>query len=188
MEAQQVTDKILADANAEAEGIKQQVRDKEAAEQAAFNEKVREFKQQSHVLAAKAADDKKSHLLAATRMEIAKQNLAEKAAILDEVFSQARSHLKGLADADYKKLCTKLMLAAVETGDEEVIVDEKETRIDAGFVQSINSQLGGGLKGDLKMTGEKRNIEGGFLLRRGKITTNVSFDVLLTQARNALEN
>jgi V/A-type H+-transporting ATPase subunit E len=187
MEAQQVTDKILADANAEAEGIKQKARDKEAAEQAAFDEKLREFKQQSQALAAKAAEDKKSHLLAATRMEIAKRQLAEKAAILDEVFSQARNHLKGLSDDQYKKLCTKLMLAAVETGDEEVIVDENDARIDQEFVRDINRQLGPGFKGNLTLSSRKRPSGGGFLLERGKITTNVSFDVLLSQARTALE-
>ncbi len=187
MEAQQVTDKILADANAEADHIKQQAKDKGAAEQATFDEQLQEYKEQSRVLAQKAGEDKKSHLLAAARMDIAKQQLAEKAAILDEVFNQSHSEMLKLSDEDYKKLCNKLMLAAVETGDEEVIVDENDKRIDQDFIKSINRELGPGFKGNLRLSNQKRPIEGGFLLRRGKITTNVSFDVLLSQARNNLE-
>jgi V/A-type H+-transporting ATPase subunit E len=187
MEAQQVTDKILADANAEAEKINQQAKDKAAGEQAEFDEQLRQYKQQSGVLAQKAGEDKKSHLLAAARMDIAKQQLAEKAVILDEVFSRSHSELLKFSEEDYKKLCKKLMLAAVETGDEEVVVDENEKRIDQEFVKSINRELGPGFKGNLRLSNEKRPIEGGFLLRRGKITTNVSFDVLLSQARTNLE-
>ena len=187
MEAQQVTDKILADANAEAEKIKTQAQDKQAGVQAEFEEQLRQYKEQSVVLAKKAGEDKKSHLLAAARMDIAKQQLAEKATILDEVFSQSHSELLKLSDDDYKKLCNKLMLAAVETGDEEVIVDEKETRIDQEFIKSINRELGPGFKGNLRLSNQKRSIGRGFLLRRGKITTNVSFGVLLSQARNNLE-
>lgn len=187
MEAQQVTDKILADANAEAEQIKQQAKEKSASEQATFDEQLQEYKEQSRVLAQKAGEDKKSHLLAAARMDIAKQQLAEKAAILDEVFSQSHSELLKLSDEDYKKLCNKLMLDAVETGDEEVIVDENDTRIDQEFIKSINRELGPGFKGNLRLSNQKRSIGGGFLLRRGKITTNVSFDVLLSLARNNLE-
>ncbi|MHC4216704.1 MAG: V-type ATP synthase subunit E [Planctomycetota bacterium] len=187
MEAQQVTDKILADANAEADQIKNQAQDKHASEQSQFDEQLRQYKEQSGVLAQKAGEDKKSHLLAAARMDIAKQQLAEKAAILDEVFNQAHSQLLKLSDDDYKKLCTKMMLAAVETGDEEVIVDQNDKRIDQEFIKSINRELGPGFKGNLRLANENKAIEGGFLLRRGKITTNVSFGVLLNQARNNLE-
>ena len=43
MEAQQVTDKILADANAEAQKIKQQAKEKAAAEQETFDQQMRQY-------------------------------------------------------------------------------------------------------------------------------------------------
>ena len=187
MEAEQVVEKILADARAEADRIKKQAQEKEAAEQAKLNEQLEEHRKQTEVLAEKAGKDKKSHILAAARMEIAKEFLSEKRKILDEVFVQARRQLQNLPDEEYRTLCTKLMVEAVETGDEEVIVDNNENRIDQQLINQVNKQLGSGNKGKLKLTGVKQDIGGGFILRQGKIKTNVSIEILLNQVRKELE-
>jgi V/A-type H+-transporting ATPase subunit E len=105
-------------------------------------------------------------------MDIAKKLLAEKRKILDEVFEQSQVQLKKLPDADFRKLMTKLMLEGVETGDEEVIVDKNETRIDDEFISQINKQLGSGKKGKLKLSAERQNV---------------SIEVLLNEARKELE-
>ncbi len=187
MEAEKVVEKILADAKTEAEKIKKQAQDKEAAEQAKLDEQLIEYKKQTEVLAEKAGKDEKSHILAAARMDIAKQFLAEKRKILDEVFAQARQQLRNLPDEEYCKFMTKLMLEAVETGDEEIIIDNEEKRIDQKFIKQINRELGPGYKGNLRLADEKQNLGGGFILRRGRIKNNVSFDVLLAHARKELE-
>jgi len=187
MEADQVIEKILADAKAEAEKIITAAREREAAEQAKIDEQMAEFKKQTQILARKAAEAKKLHLLSAARMEIAKEFLAEKRKILDEVFEQAHEQLLNLPDDQYLQLMTNMMLKAVETGDEEVIVDKDESRIDHEFIKQINRQLGPGYKGNLRLSDERRDLGGGFILRRGRIKNNVSFEVLLTQARRELE-
>jgi V/A-type H+-transporting ATPase subunit E len=185
--AEQVIEKILADAKAEAEKIKKQAEEKEAAEQAKLDEQLSEFGKQTDIIAKKAGDEKKAHLLAAARMDIAKQLLAEKRKILDEVFEQVRQHLENLSDEQYRKLMTKLMLGAVETGDEEVIIDKNEKRIDREFIKSINQQLAPGRKGNLKLSEDRDNLGGGFILKRGKIKNDVSVEILLAQARRELE-
>ncbi len=187
MEAVQVVEKILADAKAEAGKIKKQTAENEAAEQAKLSEQLGEYKKQTEVLAKKAGEDEESHILAAARMDIAKQLLAEKRKILDEVFEQARQHLQNLPDEEYRTLCTKLMLEAIETGDEEVIVDKNETRINQDLIDQVNRQLSSKGKGELKLSDQKQDIGAGFILRRGQIKTNVSLDVLLDQARKELE-
>ena len=187
MEAEQVVEKILADAKAEAEKIKKQAQDKEAAEQAKLDAQLIEYKKQTEILAEKAGKDEKSHILAAARMEIAKEFLAEKRKILDEVFEQARRQVRNLPDEQYHELITKLMLEVVETGDEEIIIDKNEKRIDHKFIKQINHKLGPGYKGNLRLSDEKQDLGGGFILRRGKIKTNVSIKVLLDQARKDLE-
>ena len=187
MEAEQVIEKILADAGAEAEKIKEQADEKEAAEQTKFNEQLDEHKKQTNALAEKLGSEKKLHLLAAARMDIAKEHLAEKSRILDEVFEQARQQLQKLSDDQYKTLCTNLMLEAVETGDEEVIIDTNEKRIDEKFIKQINHKLGPERKGNLKLSNQTQPIGAGFILKRGKIKNNVSLDVLLTQARKELD-
>jgi V/A-type H+-transporting ATPase subunit E len=187
MEATQVVDKILADAKAEAQKIKKQTDSNEAAEQAKLNEQLDDYKKQTEILAKKAGEDEESHILAAARMDIAKQLLAEKRKILDEVFEQARQQLQNLPEQDYRSLCKKLMLEAVETGDEEVIVDKKDNRINQDFIDQVNQKLSSKGKGKLKLSEQKQDIGAGFILRRDQIKTNVSLDVLLEQARKELE-
>ena len=187
MEAEQVVEKILADAKAEAEKIKSEAQEKENAEKAKLDEQLSNYKKQTDIIAQKAGEDKKAHLLATARMDVAKDYLAEKRKILDEVFAQARQKLQNLPDGEYCKLMTKLMLKAVETGDEEVIVDNNEKRIDQKFIKHINRELEPGYKGNLRLADVRQNIGGGFILRRDKIKNNVSIEVLLAQARKELE-
>jgi V/A-type H+-transporting ATPase subunit E len=187
MEAEQVIEKILADAKAEADKIKNQADENEAAEKAKLEEQLDEYRKQTDTLAQKAAEDEKSHILAAARMHIAKEHLAEKRKILDEVFEKARQQLQNLPDNKYRELITKLMLDTVETGNEEVIIDNEEKRIDEKLIKQINQKLGPERKANLKVSDEKQNIEAGFILRCDKINTNVSINVLLAQARKELE-
>jgi len=187
MEAGQVVEKILADARAEAQKIKKEAEEKESAEQVRLNEQLDEYKKQTEIIAQKAGEDEKSHILAAARMDIAKEFLAEKRKILDEVFEQAHQQLQNLPDDEYRALIKKLILDAVETGDEEVVIDTKEKRIDREFIKQINSELGSGKKSDLRLSDQKQDIGAGFILKRGKVKTNVSIGVLLDQARKELE-
>jgi len=187
MEAQQVTEKILADAKAEADKIKEKAEQKLAGEKAKLDQEINRYKEQTKVLAEKAAEDEKSHILAAQRMALAKQFLAEKRKILDEVFQQVQKQLKNLPDAEFSNLITKLMLESVETGDEEVIIDKKENRIGQQLIDKVSEQLSSGKKGNLKLSDERQALGGGFILKRNKIKTNVTFDVLLNNARKELE-
>lgn len=187
MGAEEVTEKILADAKAEAEKIKQQAKEKNLAEQAKNTEQLNEYKKQTKALAEKAAKEEKLHLLAAARMDIAKKLLTEKRKILDEVFEQAKTQLQNLPDEQYRQLTAGLMLKAVETGDEEVIIDKNERRIDQELIRQVNLRLGPDRKGNLKLSNERQNLGAGFILRRGKMKNNASLDVLLTGAREKLE-
>jgi len=187
MEAEGVVQKILADADAEAEKIKNEAQKKQDDEQAKLEQQLDEFKNQTKTLAEKAAKDEKSHLLAAARMDIAKQHLAEKRKILDEVFEKTGKQLQNLPVEQYRNLMVKLILAMAENDDAEIIIGENENRIDRQLINEVNDQLSPGKKGNLKLSHEKRNIGAGFILKRGKIKTNVSIDVLLDRARKELE-
>lgn len=187
MDAEQVVEKILGDARSEAEKTKRQADEKEAAEQAQLAERLDEYKRETKILTQKAGEEKKAHLLASARMEIAKGYLAERWKILDEVFAQAQRQLKNLPDEQYNELMSRMMLDAVETGDEEVIVDNNETQIDEKFIEQINRRLSPGYRGNLRLADERENLGGGFILRRGKIKNNVSIDVMMAQARKELE-
>ena len=187
MDAKGVIDKILSDAQRQADNIKAEAAKEQAGHQAGHDQKLIEYKKQTEIIAGKAAEEKKSHLLAAARMDVAKELLAEKRSILDKVFDEAQTQLKGMEDDQYRRLMSRLMIEAVETGDEEVVVDKNDTRIGQDFIKKVNRELGPGFKGNLRLSNETQDIGAGFILRRGKINNNVSLKVLLDQARKDLE-
>lgn len=186
MNAERVVEKILSEARAQAEKVENEAAEKRSREKEEIEKELTEYRKQTETLAAGAAEDRKLQLLAGARMEIRKENLATKRQFLAEVFAAA-GQLKHLDDGRYRELMTNLMLKAVQTGDEEVIVGKNETRIDHSFIKHINRQLGTGYKGNIRLSEHREDIDAGFILKRGKIKTNVSIEVLLAQARESLE-
>lgn len=186
MDAKQVIDKILADANAEAEKIKAEAAEEQNVELRKFEKQLDQYRDETRQKAEKAAEDTKAHMAAAARMSNAMELLAEKRNILDQVFETALQNVKSLPDDQYLEVMSKLMVEAAETGDEQVIVDKDETRIDQKFINEVNRKLPGG-KGNLKLSDRKQNIGGGFILQKGRIKVNASMPVLLAQAKDKLE-
>ncbi|MDI6451772.1 V-type ATP synthase subunit E [Anaerobaca lacustris] len=187
MNPQQVVDKILAEAKAEAEKIRRQADEQRAAEQARFDGEMAQFREQTQQMATQAAQAEKAQILALARMEAMKDYLGEKARILDEVFARSRQRIGQLPDEEYRRLMARLLLDAVETGDEQVVAGQDDPRIDQALVDEVNSQLKAQGKAGLTLSQEKHPLGAGFLLKRGKIQTNVTTDVLVSQARNDLE-
>jgi V/A-type H+-transporting ATPase subunit E len=185
MEADQVITKILSDARAQADAIKKQAEEREAAETGKLNEELARFEQDTQTLAEKAGADERSQRLAVARMEAAKEYATAKASLLDEVFVQARQKIEKLPEGEYRELMAKLMATAVETGEEKVLPGRDDARIDAKLVADVNARLKD--KGKLTLSGEKQHFANGFLLLRGKVRTNVSVDVIVGQARKDLE-
>ena len=187
MEAEQVVEKILAEANAEADKIKSEASEKCARAEADLQSQLAGYGKETEALANAAAEDKTARMLASARMANRKEQLTAKVALLDDVFVKARQQILALDDGKYLELIGKLMAQAVETGDEEVIVGKEEKRIDDGFLERMNRTLGPPLKGNLRFAAERYDIDGGIILRRGNNQVNVSMDILLAQAREQLE-
>ena len=188
MEAEQVVGKILSEARAEAEKIISQAKSKTDTEQAKLESELAKYNKQTEVLAAEAAQDKKERMLAMARMDVRKGLGAAKVALVDEVFEKAREKVRKLSDDEYRELMSALMLKAVETGDEEVVIGKDEKRIDDKFIKQLNRQLGSGFKGNLRLSQERADISGGFILRRNNIQVNASIEVLVNSIREELES
>ena len=81
----------------------------------------------------------------------------------------------------------KLILSSAGTGDEELIIDKNEKRIDAAFVERLNAKLGKDSKGKLKLLDSKADIGAGFILQKGKVRITGSLKVILEMAREKLQ-
>ena len=187
MNAKEVVDKILAEANAEADGIRDEAERNVSEESSRFDAQIRTFKEETELLCANAAEERKSRMLAAARMEMKKAYAQVKGSLLDAVFEKAKDRIMSLSDKEYGDFIGGLMVKSAESGDEEVVIGRNETRINQHLLKNVNRQLGPGYKGNLRMANDRADIESGFILRRGKVQTNVSVEVLISQAREALE-
>lgn len=186
MNAKEVTDKILNEAEAEAKAIRLESQAKLADENAAFSSKLESFNKDTKNLAASAKAETLSRMLASARMDSKKKYLAAKTGLLDDVFSKAADSLRALDDAEYRSFILSLLVKSSESGNEEVVVGKNETRIDQKLIKDANSKIAGG-KGALVLSSDKADIDGGFILRQGKVRVNVSIDVMISQAREVLE-
>ena len=187
MNAEQVVEKILSEANAEAEKIKASAGEKCADSETQLKSRLADYRKETEVLSREAAEDKRARVSAMAKMELRKEHLAAKIALLDEVFEKVRQRIKSLPDAEYADLTTALAVKAVQSGDEEVVIGKEEKRINQELIKKINRKLGPGFKGNLHLAGDRADIDGGFILRRGKVQVNVSIEVLLAAARDKFE-
>lgn len=188
MEAEQVVGKILSEARVEAEKIVSGAKSKAAAEHDKLESELARYNRETEAIATNAAKDKKERMLAMGRMDVRKELGRAKVALVDEVFEKAREKVRNLSDDEYRELMSSLMLKAVETGDEEVVVGKDEKRIDDKFIKQVNRQLGSGFKGNLRFSQERADILGGFILRRNNIQVNASIEVLVNSMREELES
>lgn len=187
MNAEQVVEKILSQAKAEAEAVLSEAQEKAAAQKAQLDTELVEFDTKTEAMAKDAGDDKLRRMLAGARMSNAKESLSAKVAMLDEVFVRAKEAVNKLPDEQYLAMMTELMKKAVETGDEEVIVGKHESRINQNFIKDVNRQLGAGFKGNLRLSDKHADITGGFILSRGKVQINASTDVLIDRLRDSMQ-
>jgi len=187
MSANQVINKIISEAQIQADQIKKQADEKNATERQKAQTELDSFSKETDRLKSCTFEEVKSQTLASARMQIAKDGLKVKRVILDETFNVAAEKIKNMNAQDYQQLMEKLILTSVKTGDEKIVIDKNETKIDAAFVERLNAKLSQSSKGNLKLADSKADIGAGFILQKGRIRVNGSLAVLLETARESLQ-
>jgi V/A-type H+-transporting ATPase subunit E len=177
-EAREKEQQILNEARAEADQILKN------SEQTA-----EEIKQQSLQKAKRQAEEEKRKILSMAELEERKGLLQAKQQIIDEVFDKARQELANLPVEDYRQLIYKMLLESSITGDEEIIIDEKDkSRITPDLVEKVNKELKTkGKSGNLKISAKTRPMIGGFILKARDMEINSTFDSLIKLQREELE-
>jgi V/A-type H+-transporting ATPase subunit E len=136
------------------------------------------------------AEQHKQRIVSMEKLELRNALLDEKQKAIDIAFQKA---LDGLIKMDinrYRKMLVDMIVSNVATGDEEIILSKKDkTRLGDGFIKEINRQLAkNDKKGNLIMSKDSYDMIGGFVLRRGDIELNSSFESLFKSSRDDLES
>jgi V/A-type H+-transporting ATPase subunit E len=177
-DAKREADKILSEAKERAEEIIRNAQEEADRAKGRLMEEAR-----------RNAQTHKSRLISMAELDMRKEVLQEKQSLIDLAFRKALERLTGMEDDEYRTLIERMLMQSVEYGDEEIILCERDkSRISQGFIQAFNKKLESeGKLGKLTIAEETGDFSGGFILRRGKIELNNTFDALLQAARGELE-
>lgn len=134
------------------------------------------------------ADEERRRTLTLAELDARRQVLATKAALVDEVFQEARKRLASLEPARYRAYLKQAMLEAVESGEEEVVMSARDLdTIGPEVVAEVNAELARqGRKAALRLSSAPGGFGGGFVLRTGSMEVNSTFDAILAREREAL--
>lgn len=173
-DAQREIDAITDKARAEAEAITaryQAQADKESAEILARGRQ--------------NADERVERLASVAQLEAKKMTLAAKQYVLGEAFDKALKDLTELPEEKYVALLAALAVKAARTGRETLIFNPGDrTRYGVKVATMANGALG--KKGNLTLSEETRDIQGGLLLSDGDVEVNCAFETLVRLTRNQI--
>ncbi len=189
MSAEKITAKILADAQAEAQNIREEAQKKAKEIISRAKKEAGQITEEAQKEAQAQAVEEKKRVLSRAEAEMKRELLQEKQVLIGKVFELALQRVEGMKGGEYSKLMEDLLLKAVEDGDEEVIISEEtKGKLGDGFLERVNQRLRAeGRKGELSLAEENRQIGGGFILRKSRKEINCSFRSLLDSKREDLE-
>jgi len=129
----------------------------------------------------KDAAEREERLVSVAQMEARQISLGAKQEMMDKAFDGALEKLCGAADDVYADVCAKLLVKAAPDGTGEVIFAPDKKEVGTKAVAKANQLLGGG---KLTLSGETRPIKGGFILRKGSVEVNCTFETLVRLQRS----
>ena len=180
------TEKIIAhieaDAQAQADAVLGEARQRCEAIKARFDEKAARLYSDRIREGVKACQDQEDSALRISRMEARKSVLSVKQEMVEKSFDLAVQQIVALPDEKYTAFLANLVKKAGPAGDEEIILNAADrARVGEALIKAVNAN---GAK--MKLSDETRDIKGGLILRRGSIETNCSVELLLELCRGEL--
>ena len=187
--AEKLKEKIIADATGEAEALLANARAKVAEILAQAEEEAAAKTAKIKATVEKQINELRSRYQTIAELDARKAILAAKEELIEDTFKQALARLQSMETKAYQELMSTMLLAAAQTGTEEIIVSatDKE-RFSAELLSAVNAELARqGKQGKLTLAAETRETQGGFILRAENIEINCSFAALLRMQREELE-
>jgi V/A-type H+-transporting ATPase subunit E len=209
---EKITDKILAEARAEADRILAEAHAEADRIRADYQARADEIKNRISADASRDGIDLVTRAKSASANRKRNQLLQTQSRLLDETFRQALDTVRAKDDAAYTEMLTGLLLAALSEqaraevesrelyGDEDMPVAEQydvllsardRERVGKTLIEGAKKAAGGKLPAEmlekLRLADDAANIDGGLILRCGSIEANCSLALLFAQLREELE-
>lgn len=185
MAVEDILRKIAADADEAGRGILAEAKREADAALARTRERAEADRERLRARASQRAGEERNRIVTLARLAARRELLSAKQALIDHVFGETRRSIAAMPPEEYRRFVRSFLKRTVESGDEEVILADGESRIDQAFLDAVSRELG--KPGGLRLSGERRPIGAGFVLRRGRTETNCALDTILRDARERLE-
>lgn len=183
-----LTEKILNDATDEAGNIIKVAQDKATSILNKYEIEANECYDEIITQAHQKENELLKHKSDMAHLEGRKQLLFTKQTILDEVFIEAFNRIKQLDGDIYKAFLSKIAASNSINGSGSLIFSTSDkSLIGENVVERANIILmNEGRNANLTLSGETRNINGGFIIKADEIEVNCTFDALYNIKRNEL--
>jgi V/A-type H+-transporting ATPase subunit E len=171
-------DSNINQAEAEASAIIQGARIESEAEKDAILEKARA-----------EAVERQKRILSVVELEARKRKLQAKQDMVNAAFVKALDRINNMPTEQYKQVLADLAAGLVDEGDYEVVLPEKD-KISFGvdLIGRINVRLSKkSIRGTVKLSEANAGIQSGFILRKGNVEINYSFEAMIRAQREQLE-
>lgn len=171
-----IVERILSDANAEAEAILKDAEEKAAAVVADASARAEKGRRESEAEVKEKTKSIFERKAAAARLDSAKILLGEKRRVIDTIYARASERLTALSEEDCLKLTERLLKSYAEEGDEIFFAANYPYVSAAARLPVVQEK-------NLKISSEKAETDGGFLLRGASSDKDLSYGALLAADR-----
>ncbi|OFI05586.1 V-type proton ATPase subunit E [Clostridium acetireducens DSM 10703] len=139
--------------------------------------------------AEKESKSKYERIISNAHLNMRNKKLEAKQNVIDNVFDNVVDNLVNLPLEKYLKFIKDSIVNMEIDGDEEIIFNKNDkNRIKVQVINDINKELKNkGKKGQLKISNDTRDIKGGFILTKGGIEINASFEAIVFSIKDELE-
>lgn len=176
MSKEAIVERIIADAEAEAQAIIAEAEEKAAASDVAASAQAEKRRAESERETSEKCASISEGKAATARLDSAKVLLGEKRRVINTIYARAYDSLLHLGREECLRLTEQLLAQYASEGDEIVFAANYPYASDAAKLPVVR-------KKKLSVSAETAQIEGGFLLRGALSDTDLSFGALLAEDR-----
>lgn len=184
-----LTSKILKDAEDRKESILQAANAEKAEILEKKSKEAKVLEAEMTEKAEREAQTSKERVISGAELKSRNKKLAAKQVIINEVFEKSVDALSALNADEYTDFIKNTIVNLDIDGDESLVLNEQGKKLlNDTVLKEINDGLvSKGKKGEIKIANEVGNFKGGFILEKGGIEINNTFEALVLSLREELE-
>lgn len=172
---EKILEKLAAENDAECEAILSAGREEAERITARYRERSEAEKETILRQGREEAESRERRLVSAERAKERREQLAVKQELLEKVFELALQKLCTQSAEEKTAQLTDMLLAAAPDGQGVVYVAASDRAVGEALVREANAKSGGAFT----LSDKAVDIPGGFVLKRGDVSVNASYEKLL---------